>query len=119
MSRASAFCVGNLSGCPPRRTSGTPKNRRMSGCGNGLLRTCYAPGLCCKHLNQFSQERIQTMASLALATPILPGQTEAWKRLIAEVTGPRRMETDDFHRRLGFTKTDWYLQQTPNGDIFI
>src|SRR5579859_5441754 len=66
-----------------------------------------------------SYKRKQTMASLALATPILPGKTEEWKRLIAEVTGPRRKETDDFHKRFGFTRTNWYFQQTPNGDIFI
>ena len=59
------------------------------------------------------------MASLALDTPILPGQTEAWKQLIAEVTGPRRQATDDFHHRFGFTRTHWYFQRTPNGDMFI
>jgi hypothetical protein len=59
------------------------------------------------------------MSSLALAVPIVPGKTEVWKRLIAEVTGPRRADTDGFHARLGVDKVNWYLQQTPLGDLFV
>jgi hypothetical protein len=59
------------------------------------------------------------MASIAVALPILPGKTEEWKRLAAELTGPRRPENDDFHKRIGVARTNWYLQQTPHGDIAI
>ncbi len=59
------------------------------------------------------------MASLAIALPILPGKTDEWKRVVAEVTGPRLSETDDLYRRLGITKANWFLQQRPAGDIGI
>ena len=59
------------------------------------------------------------MAALALAFPIRPGKTEEWKRAIADVTGPHRGETEDSHQRLGFTKVNWFLQQTQEGDIAI
>ena len=59
------------------------------------------------------------MTSFAVAVPILPGKTEEWRRFIAEVTGPRRSETEEYHRRFGFTKANWFLQQTPRGDIAI
>ena len=59
------------------------------------------------------------MASFALALPILAGKTAEWRRFIVEVTGPRRSETEVFHRRFGFTKANWFLHQTPRGDIAI
>jgi hypothetical protein len=59
------------------------------------------------------------MSSLAVALPILPGKTPEWRRLIEEVTKARRAEVDSFHRRFGFTRANWYLNQTPGGDIVI
>ena len=59
------------------------------------------------------------MSSLAVALPILPGKTPAWQRLIGEVTTNRRAELDGFHRRLGLARVNWYLNQTPGGDIAI
>ncbi len=59
------------------------------------------------------------MTALAMALPILPGKTEAWLRFIQEVTTERRAETDEFHQRFGLSRTSWFLQQTPQGDMFI
>ena len=59
------------------------------------------------------------MSSMAVALPILPGKTSEWQRLIGEVTTARRSEVDEFHRRFGFTRANWYLNQTPGGDLAI
>ena len=59
------------------------------------------------------------MASYSFVVPILPGKTEAVKRLSAETSGPRRSEMEEFQRRVGITKQEIWLQQTPNGDMAI
>ena len=59
------------------------------------------------------------MTAIATVLPILPGKTEAWKQLIAEVTGPRLAENADFHRRMGVNKANWFLQSAPGGDLAI
>ena len=59
------------------------------------------------------------MASLGIGFPILPGKTAETKRFIAEVTGPRRNETEESLRLLGLTKVNWYLQQTPGSDMVV
>jgi hypothetical protein len=59
------------------------------------------------------------MTTVATALPILPGKTEEWRRTVQEATGPRRSELDDMHRRLNVHKANWFLQQTPQGDVAI
>jgi hypothetical protein len=59
------------------------------------------------------------MSTFAIAVPLLPGKTEEWRRFTDEVKGPRRQEMDDFHRRVGLTTENWYLQNTPAGDMVI
>ena len=59
------------------------------------------------------------MSSVAVALPILPGKTAAWQKLIGELTTNRRADLDNFHRRFGLTRADWYLNQTPGGDVAI
>lgn len=59
------------------------------------------------------------MAAFALVLPILPGKTEEWRHVLAEVTGPHRSETEEIHRRFDLTKASWFLQQTPQGDLVI
>jgi hypothetical protein len=39
--------------------------------------------------------------------------------LAEQCSGPRRAEFEDFHRRVGLTSEAWYLQQSPQGDVFI
>jgi hypothetical protein len=58
-------------------------------------------------------------ASVAIAIPLLPGKTEEWRSFTDAVKGPRRGELDDFHRRVGLTTENWYLQKTPMADVVI
>ena len=59
------------------------------------------------------------MASYSFVVPVLPGKTEAVRRLSAEASGPRRSEMEEFQRRVGTTKQEVWLQQTPNGDMAV
>ncbi|HEY3414689.1 MAG TPA: hypothetical protein VGM51_16745 [Armatimonadota bacterium] len=59
------------------------------------------------------------MASIVVAFPVLHGQTEAARRFATEVAGPRRSEFLDTLAREEITREEWYLQQTPNGDMVI
>jgi hypothetical protein len=59
------------------------------------------------------------MSSMAVALPILPGKTPQWQHLIDDITTRRRGEVDAFHRRFGLTRANWYLNQTPGGDVAI
>ncbi len=59
------------------------------------------------------------MATLALALPCLPGGAQALRELADACNGSRRREFEAFHRRVGLTEERWYLQQTPQGEIFI
>jgi hypothetical protein len=58
------------------------------------------------------------MALLAMAYPILPGRTDDWRRLMAELDGPRREEYDALQRRFG-VRSRVFLQQTPEGDLVL
>jgi hypothetical protein len=58
------------------------------------------------------------MPSIAFAFPVLPGRTEAGRRLAAEVLA-RRQEWEESERKLGITKENWYLQSSPQGDMVI
>jgi hypothetical protein len=58
------------------------------------------------------------MPLMALALPILPGKTPAWRAFIAELNGPRRQEFADSRRRAG-VREQTFLQQTPMGDLVI
>ncbi len=59
------------------------------------------------------------MSSLALAIPLPAGRTEAWRRFMDELKGPRRAELKDMLRRAQLTQHNFYLQQTPQGDLAI
>jgi hypothetical protein len=58
------------------------------------------------------------MATLGMVLPINPGQTDNFLKLAETVKGPRRDEYQDFLRRRDF-KENWYLQQTPFGDVIV
>lgn len=59
------------------------------------------------------------MASLGIAFPILPGKAEAARRFAADVSGARHSEFLKTLEREGITREEWYLQETPNGDLVI
>jgi hypothetical protein len=58
------------------------------------------------------------MADLAMAVPILPGKTEAWKEFSKEAEA-RRSEHEKVWRRLGGTRHVSWLLQTPDGDMAV
>jgi hypothetical protein len=58
------------------------------------------------------------MAMLAIAIPILPGKTDAWRSFIDELNGPRKDEFDASRRRLGVRERTFF-QETPMGDMVV
>ena len=59
------------------------------------------------------------MASLAFAAPILPGGTEILRNHAKEIQGVKKSEVEDFHRRMGITFENWFIQSTPQGDMVV
>ena len=58
------------------------------------------------------------MALFAIAFPILPGKTEAWRTFIGELSGPRKAQFDASRRSLGVRERT-FLEPTPMGDLVI
>jgi hypothetical protein len=58
------------------------------------------------------------VALMAVAFPILPGQTETWKAFIAEVNGPRHADFAASRQRVGAHEVT-FLQSTPMGDLVL
>jgi hypothetical protein len=59
------------------------------------------------------------MDQVCFALPLAPGKTEAARAFMQELEGPRKSDFAASERRIGITKELWYLQQTPNGDLFV
>ncbi len=59
------------------------------------------------------------MKTIAFAIPIMPGKTEQWKAFAAEIISERRSAFEASQEELGITAENWYLQQTPHGDMAI
>jgi predicted ester cyclase len=62
---------------------------------------------------------VSTVATVTFAAPILPGQLEAWRRFTQEIGESRSAEHAESRRRLGLTREQSWLQQTPGGDLAI
>ncbi len=58
------------------------------------------------------------MTLIAVAFPILPGKTEAWRSWMGEINGSRRAEFDESRRNAGVHERT-FLQSTPMGDVVI
>jgi hypothetical protein len=58
------------------------------------------------------------MAMMAVAFPILPGKTDAWKRFAAELNGPRKAEFEA-SRAKAHVREQSFHQVTPMGDLVI
>ena len=56
------------------------------------------------------------MAQYAFTNPIKPGKADAWKRYVAEMTGPRKDELAVSRKKAGLTVEKVWLQSTPMGD---
>jgi hypothetical protein len=59
------------------------------------------------------------MSTLALALPCLPGGADKLRQLAEQCRGPRHEEFAGFHQRAGLDIERWYLQQTPQGELFV
>ena len=59
------------------------------------------------------------MATYAFFTPIKPGKTDTWKQYVNEMTGARKAELAASRKRVGLTREDVWLQQTPMGDFAV
>ena len=58
------------------------------------------------------------MSIMAMALPILPGKTPAWRSWISELNGPRHEEFVASRSRAGVHERT-FLQETPKGDVVI
>jgi hypothetical protein len=59
------------------------------------------------------------MDHICFALPILPGKTEDARAFQRELDGPRKAEYAASEQRIGITREYWFLQQTPQGDLFL
>lgn len=59
------------------------------------------------------------MHSIAIAVPIKPGKTEAWKQYAADLSGRWATDRDKDYRRFGIHRAAAWLQRMPNGDMAI
>ena len=59
------------------------------------------------------------MGSVALAAPLLPGKTDAWRAWAGEMNGARSGEFAEFNSRHGLERHAAWLQQTPMGDFAV
>ena len=55
---------------------------------------------------------------IAMAVPILPGQTERWQRFVDALTGEKSNEYKASRARLG-VRERVFFQQTPQGDLVL
>ena len=55
----------------------------------------------------------------AIVAPLLPGKTEALRQLVTELLGPKRADLRESHMRLGQARENFYLEHTPQGDLFV
>jgi len=59
------------------------------------------------------------VATLAIAVPLIPGKTPEWRAFVEGVKAHQSDEMAAFHRRVGVTRENWYLQSTSQGDLLI
>ena len=59
------------------------------------------------------------MASLALAIPVLPGKTEAVRKMFETIKSEKWKEYDQSQKRSGLKKERDFLQSTPMGDTLV
>ena len=54
-----------------------------------------------------------------ILAPIQAGKLDTWKKWVAELTGPRKVEWADFNKRYALTTHDAWLAETPTGPAVI
>jgi hypothetical protein len=91
-------------------------------CAQGVRRTELATSsrfLTGAHATTTNQTQEAPMTEVGIAVPIAPGKTEAWRRSIEELTGPRYAEYESSRKRFGLTSQTTFLQRTPMGDFAV
>ena len=58
------------------------------------------------------------MSIMAVAIPIKPGKTDAWRKWTDELKGPRQREYASSRNRVGLRERN-FLQRSPQGDLAI
>jgi hypothetical protein len=66
-----------------------------------------------------SQQEHEVVSELAIAVPIAPGKTEAWRRALENLVGPQYHDYDVSRRRYGLTSQTTFVQRTPMGDFAL
>src|ERR671933_481828 len=59
------------------------------------------------------------MDRICFALPILPGKTEDARAFQRELNGPRKSDYAASEQRIGITREYWFLQQSPQGAMFL
>ncbi|MFT3693755.1 MAG: hypothetical protein QM831_11480 [Kofleriaceae bacterium] len=59
------------------------------------------------------------LTEAAIAVPIAPGKTDAWKAALADLLGPRYAEYAASRQRYGLTSQTTFVQRTPMGDFAV
>jgi hypothetical protein len=59
------------------------------------------------------------MTEYSFALPILPGKTDAWRKAVAEMNGPRWDEYKKSRKSLDIKREQACLQHTPLGDTVV
>lgn len=59
------------------------------------------------------------MDRACFALPILPGKTDAARAFMNELETTRRDEYVASEQRIGIEREFWFLQQTPQGDMYV
>jgi len=59
------------------------------------------------------------MEHIGFALPILPGKGATARAFQRELAGARQAEYAHSEQALGIVKQLWFLQETPNGDLFV
>lgn len=59
------------------------------------------------------------MQRMAIALPIRPGRTEALRRYVAELTGPRAEADAAFQRKYGVHRQTVWLQHGVDGELLV
>ena len=59
------------------------------------------------------------MAEFGFVAPILPGKTDAWRKAVDEIKGPRNTAYKESRRKHGIKREHVSLQSTPMGDMVV
>ena len=57
--------------------------------------------------------------AIIFAAPILPGQSEGWRRFLQEMIESRRPEYEESRRRLGINAERSWISETVNGTVAV